>query len=86
MQSNRGISHYPRDKFFQNLLSCPVNSDLSNELCHPPFEQLGPAGLGANNKLVSLWPLFCLKPLRAGVEGSLRLSASSQKCLLMWTI
>ena len=36
------INHCQLDKYDQNLLSYPVDSDVSNGQWYPPFEQLGP--------------------------------------------
>ena len=36
------INHNPLDNLRQNLLSYLVDSDLSNQKCYPPVEQLGP--------------------------------------------
>ena len=35
-------SLHPLDKYYQNLLSFLVDSDLANEWWYPPFEQLLP--------------------------------------------
>ena len=36
------ISRYPADKFWQNKLRYPLDSDLSGGWRYTPFEQLGP--------------------------------------------
>ena len=34
------INRYPADKYYENQLRYPLDSDLASEECYPPFEQL----------------------------------------------
>ena len=55
------INLYPLDKCWQNLLSDSVNSDLFNEQCYLPFEQLG----------LNRWPCFSTRKERFWASGDL---------------
>ena len=39
------MNRYSEDKYYENLLRCPVDSNLSSGKRYPPFEQLGPVAL-----------------------------------------
>lgn len=52
------INHYPLDENYENLLIYPVDSDLYNGYCYPPFEQLGS---GLKNDLKEGWIVCPMK-------------------------
>ena len=45
------INHYPEDKYYENQLRYPLDSNLSGGWRYPPFEQLGPDHIGVGVKI-----------------------------------
>ena len=56
------LNHYPADKYYENQLRHPVDSNLSSELRYPPFEHMGPGRLDRSSyQLLLSTPKFNLK-------------------------